>query len=300
MVQRFERQVHHPAVDDDLSRMFEIHGDAVANDRLDLAKPPLGLAGMAHQGADLQEVVHVGASAFGRATLGDSMNDMDLVSLFCSRICHDLISPVGAVSNGLELIAEDDPALAERPEFRLASHSASRAADAIAFFRIAFGGAAGGPVEIAALAQITARHLETERLKVSGPSSRGRLSRNTARMALTLALTGASALPRGGRLSLSATPEGPRDDGGHPVESACVEAAGQPLRLSPAAKTAIEELRPPSPAQPRDAHLLALTRLARATGALLTIDCEDGRLRLTAVAPRPLAADGSSALSATE
>ncbi len=222
------------------------------------------------------------------------MNDMDLVSLFCSRICHDLISPVGAVSNGLELMAEDDPALAERPEFRLASQSAGRAADAIAFFRIAFGGSAGGPVEIATLARIAARHLESERLKISGPSMRGSLSRNTARMALMLALTGASALPRGGRLALSASPEDPPDGGVQPVEKFCVEAIGQVLRLSPAARAAIEELRPPSPAQPRDAHLVALTRLAQATGALLKIEMEDGRLGLSAVAPC-LTTGGSSA-----
>jgi len=211
------------------------------------------------------------------------MDDMDLVSLFCSRICHDLISPIGAVGNGLELIAEDDPSFARRPEYRLMSQSAERAADAIAFFRIAFGGAAGGPVEIGSLAQIAVRHLATERLEVAGPTTTGRLSRNAARMALMLALTGASALPRGGRLSLFAVADG--DGDGDPVERVEIEAAGQIIRLPDAARTAIEELRPPAPAQPRDAHLVALTRLGRATGALFRIEAGAASLRISAAAP---------------
>lgn len=216
------------------------------------------------------------------------MDDMDLVSLFCSRICHDLISPVGAVGNGLELIAEDDPALAERPEFRLAAQSAGRAADAIAFFRLAFGGAAGGPVEIGSLASITARHLGGERLIVSGPTSRGQLSRNSARLALMLALTAAGALPRGGRLSLSANLGGAQADAAAGVERIGVAASGPVLRLGDSAVAAIEELQPPSPAQPREAHLVAMTRLARRTGALMRIEYAgiDGQtLNLSAVSP---------------
>ncbi len=54
MVQRFELQGHHSAIDDDLSGMFEVHRYAVANDRLHLSQPPIGLAGMAHQSADFQ------------------------------------------------------------------------------------------------------------------------------------------------------------------------------------------------------------------------------------------------------
>ncbi len=213
------------------------------------------------------------------------MEDMDLVSLFCSRICHDLISPVGAVGNGLELIAEDDPALAQRPEFRLAAQSATRAANTIAFFRLAFGGAAGGPVKMEFLSEVAASHLASERLAVQGPEGRGRLSRNMARLELMLALTGATVLPRGGTLTLAAKPgsEDPTPDG---LEQVSVLVEGPVLRLGESARTAIDELQPPVPTQPRDAHLVALTQLARSTGALLRIEATDSELRLSATAPR--------------
>lgn len=217
------------------------------------------------------------------------MDDMDLVSLFCSRICHDLISPVGAVGNGLELLAEDDPVLALRPEFRLAAQSASRTSDAIAFFRLAFGGAAGGPVAVEDLAAITVRHLGSERLSVIGPASTGILARNTARMVLMLALTGAAALPRGGRLAMHMSTEVRAAVDAPSVERVAVEATGRHLRLDPVARAALEDLRAPSPAQPRDAHLVALTRLARSTGALLRVEETDSvegpTLLLSAIAP---------------
>ena len=45
--------------------------------------------------------------------IGISMDDrqsIDLAAMLCSRLCHDMLSPVGALSNGLELLAmETDP-----------------------------------------------------------------------------------------------------------------------------------------------------------------------------------------------
>lgn len=72
-----------------------------------------------------------------------SQNDVDLASLLCSRLCHDLLSPVGAMNNGLELLADEhDPAMRERC-MELLAESAKAAADKLKFFRLAFGAAGG-------------------------------------------------------------------------------------------------------------------------------------------------------------
>ncbi|APG62787.1 histidine phosphotransferase [Sphingorhabdus lutea] len=70
----------------------------------------------------------------------------DLASLLCSRLCHDLLSPVGAMNNGLELLADEhDPAMRERC-MELLADSARSAATKLKFFRLAFGAAGGfGP-----------------------------------------------------------------------------------------------------------------------------------------------------------
>ena len=71
------------------------------------------------------------------------MNATDLASLLCSRLCHDLLSPVGALNNGLELMAdEQDPAMRERC-LELLNESARASANKLKFFRLAFGAAGG-------------------------------------------------------------------------------------------------------------------------------------------------------------
>lgn len=68
---------------------------------------------------------------------------IDLASLLCSRLCHDMLSPVGALSNGLELLAEErDPEMRKRC-MELLEQSARISADKLKFFRLAFGAAGG-------------------------------------------------------------------------------------------------------------------------------------------------------------
>lgn len=70
-------------------------------------------------------------------------SEVDLASLLCSRLCHDLLSPVGAMNNGLELLAdENDPEMKQRC-MDLLAESAKAAADKLKFFRLAFGAAGG-------------------------------------------------------------------------------------------------------------------------------------------------------------
>src|SRR3569623_1784354 len=76
------------------------------------------------------------------------MNPVDLASLLCSRLCHDLMSPVGALINGIELLAdEQDPDMREKC-LELLADSARASANKLKFFRLAFGAAGGFGEEI--------------------------------------------------------------------------------------------------------------------------------------------------------
>lgn len=66
--------------------------------------------------------------------------DLDFATLIGSRICHDLISPIGAVNNGLELLSMTG--LTAGPEIDLIHQSVGSASARIRFFRVAFGAAA--------------------------------------------------------------------------------------------------------------------------------------------------------------
>ena len=77
-----------------------------------------------------------------------SDTEIDFASLLCSRLCHDLLSPVGAMNNGLELLADEhDPEMRQRC-MDLLAESAKAAADKLKFFRLAFGAAGGFGAEV--------------------------------------------------------------------------------------------------------------------------------------------------------
>ena len=71
------------------------------------------------------------------------MDPVELASMLCSRLCHDLLSPVGALNNGIELLAdEQDPEMRERC-MELLADSAAATANKLKFFRLAFGAGGG-------------------------------------------------------------------------------------------------------------------------------------------------------------
>ena len=135
------------------------------------------------------------------------MDAVDLASLLCSRLCHDLMSPVGALNNGIELLAdEQDPEMRERC-LELLSDSARASANKLKFFRLAFG-AAGGFGD-----QIDAREARVALEGVFGPERRielgwmvadQTLSKGAMKLLLNLALIAGDALVRGGRLDVGA------------------------------------------------------------------------------------------------
>jgi histidine phosphotransferase ChpT len=135
------------------------------------------------------------------------MNAVDLASLLCSRLCHDLMSPVGALNNGVELLTdEQDPDMRERC-IDLLAESARTSANKLKFFRLAFG-AAGGFGEA-----IDSGEARTALEGLFGSDGRhelvwmvgdAKLSKGATKLLLNLALIGGDALVRGGRLDVGA------------------------------------------------------------------------------------------------
>lgn len=135
------------------------------------------------------------------------MNAVDLASLLCSRLCHDLMSPVGALNNGVELLAdEQDPDMRERC-IDLLAESARTSANKLKFFRLAFGAAGGFGDAIdsgearSALEGLIAGDGRRELGWMVGDA---KLSKGATKLLLNLALIGGDALVRGGRLDVGA------------------------------------------------------------------------------------------------
>jgi len=135
------------------------------------------------------------------------MNAVDLASLLCSRLCHDLMSPVGALNNGIELLAdEDDPEMREKC-LELLEDSARASANKLKFFRLAFGAAGGFGEEIDTHeAQVALEGVfgAERRIELGWVVSAEKLSKGAVKLLLNLALLAGDALVRGGRLDVGA------------------------------------------------------------------------------------------------
>ena len=135
------------------------------------------------------------------------MKAADLASLLCSRLCHDLMSPVGALNNGIELLADEtDPEMREKC-LELLADSARASANKLKFFRLAFGAAGGFGEEIDTFEAQTA--LEgvfgrEQRIELGWMVSGEKLPKGAAKLLLNLALLAGDALVRGGRLDVGA------------------------------------------------------------------------------------------------
>lgn len=136
-----------------------------------------------------------------------SEHSLDFASLLCSRLCHDLLSPVGAMNNGLELLAgEDDPAMREQV-MQLLADSARASADRLKFFRLAFGagGGLGDMIDANELkAAIQGLVRANARIQFSWMVEQPALPKNQAKILLNLAMIAADALVRGGSLVVGA------------------------------------------------------------------------------------------------
>lgn len=127
-------------------------------------------------------------------------SNVSLAALIGSRICHDLISPIGAINNGLELLGMSDDR--DGPEIDLISESVGNASARIRFFRIAYGAASDQPMGRAEVVSILNDILSGGRLKVAyGPLDEQ--PRWAVRMAFLAIQCLETSMPYGGRIEIS-------------------------------------------------------------------------------------------------
>jgi histidine phosphotransferase ChpT len=144
--------------------------------------------------------------------------DIRITQLLCSRLCHDLISPAGAVNTGLELLGEDAASPGVEMDARalaMTRESAARLTQRLTFYRVAFG--LGGGDGVSALADartLAADFLAKGKVIIDWPEDgqdmMDQVSPLAVKLLLNLVLLGAEALPRGGSLGIkfAAFPEG--------------------------------------------------------------------------------------------
>ncbi|KQM18062.1 histidine phosphotransferase [Sphingomonas sp. Leaf24] len=136
-----------------------------------------------------------------------NISPADFASLMCSRLCHDLLSPVGALNNGLELLADEtDPDMRARC-LELLTDSARASANKLKFFRLAFGAAGGFGDSIdtrEARAALEGLFGDQHKVKLGWMIEAPSLPKPAVKVLLNLALIAGDALVRGGQLDVGA------------------------------------------------------------------------------------------------
>jgi histidine phosphotransferase ChpT len=130
-----------------------------------------------------------------------SLSAADLAALLCSRVCHDIISPVGAINNGLELLDEGG---ADEDAMNLIRQSARNASARLQFARIAFGaaGSAGMLIDTGDAEAVAVAFLKNEKPELTWIGTRALLPKNKVKLLLNLILVANASIPRGGKLTV--------------------------------------------------------------------------------------------------
>ncbi len=212
----------------------------------------------------------------------DRTHALELASLLCSRLCHDLLSPVGALSNGLELLAEEkDPAMRERC-FELLEQSARTSADKLKYYRLAFG-AAGGFGEMIPVAEpqalIEALVAGKDRVTLTWSLASDTLPKIAVKTLLNLALIAIEALVRGGTIAIAAEMRGTSAE-------IVVRAAGPRIAFDPVIGQALEGRQAVGDLSSRTAPAAMLAVMAASVGGALQYALSEDALVMGAVLPQ--------------
>lgn len=210
-----------------------------------------------------------------------TVSPVELASLLCSRLCHDMLSPVGALSNGLELLVDEkDPQMRQRC-FDLLDQSARISADKLKFFRLAFG-AAGGFGEVIpvdeARALIDALVANNARISINWALASEAMPKPAVKTLLNFGLIAIEALPRGGTLDIAAELR----DG---TSEIVVRSAGPRIAFDRDVGRALEGTLPEGELSSRTAPAAMLHLLAKDAGGGLQYALADDALVLGAVLP---------------
>ena len=207
---------------------------------------------------------------------GITLGSLDLAALLCSRVCHDLISPVGAIVNGLEVLEESKDEETKTFALDLIKKSARVGSAKLQFCRIAFGaaGSAGAQIDTGDAESVARGFFEDEKTKLTWKLPRIFMGKNRVKLLLNMLIIAQQAIPRGGMLTVDPIGEG--ENAGFRLSSTGLNARVPPVQ---------ELLNGGAEGATVDAHAIQpfyTGMLARECGVTTTIAAENDAIVFTA------------------
>lgn len=202
------------------------------------------------------------------------MPDSMLLSLICSKLCHDLVGPISAIGNGVEILEDEDDPQMQKQALELLAHSVELAANRLKFMRLAFGAAGGEGV---AISLTEARRTAVDFLAdgrgeldwpVAADEENLGLDKTGIKILLNLILIANDAIPRGGvvRVDLQRG-----DSDGRAVIHAIIRSEGSGARLGEGVGVAFDAASADDGLNPKSAPARLAANLAASFGASISV-----------------------------
>jgi histidine phosphotransferase ChpT len=206
-----------------------------------------------------------------------ALDPLDLAALLCSRVCHDVIGPVGAIINGLEMLDEEQDAEMRGFALELIKKSAGQASARLQFCRLAFGAAGSGGVSIdtSDAARVARGLFGGERTELEWNVPPLRVPRNNVKLILNLCLIAATAIPRGGVIEVTLS-------GAEETARITVTAKGTNAKLAGHLPLLLAGTPDHPPAGPQDIQAYYAGLVAKAANMTLTVVADADRVMIEA------------------
>jgi histidine phosphotransferase ChpT len=203
------------------------------------------------------------------------MNEIEFSALMVSRVCHDLVGPLGAVVNGLEVLEDERDAAMREDAIRLVSTSANQALARIQFMRIAFGaaGSAGAELDLGEIGRLVQGLLEGGKVKLEWNVPQAYWAKDWAKLLMNATLLGSDCLPRGGMVKVDAEAGAPRFR---------IHASGTVARIAEEVERMLKGVEPSAPLDARGIQPYLTHRLARTVHGALQVKTGEGFVEITA------------------
>jgi histidine phosphotransferase ChpT len=206
-----------------------------------------------------------------------ALDPLDLAALLCSRVCHDVIGPVGAIINGLEMLDEEQDAEMRGFALELIKKSAGQASARLQFCRLAFGaaGSAGVSIDTSDAAAVARGLFGGERAQLEWNVPPLRVPRNNVKLILNMCLIAATAIPRGGVIEVTLS-------GAEETAWITVTAKGTNAKLAGHLPLLLAGTPDHPPAGPQDIQAYYAGLVAKAANMTLTVVADADRVMIEA------------------
>lgn len=189
--------------------------------------------------------------------------ELRVLELLSARLCHELVSPIGAINNGVELLDEGDPDFV-RDAVALIGQSARKAGQRLQFYRFAYGtSTSASGTALGQGRDLALGFLESSKVRCAWPAEATTLPMDWQRLACNMLVLGADALPRGGTVTVR-----PLQAGASGIE---IRAEGESVNLVPEVRLALTERVAVDELTARTVQAYFTARLAEQLGARLTL-----------------------------